>query len=45
MIKKAIIIFKKSTLDDKGVLQMDFNPNITPVDVIKNKKSRIYLKD
>ena len=33
--KEAIVILKKSNLDDKGVLQMDFKPNITPVDVIK----------
>ena len=32
--KEAMIIFKKSNLDDKGVLQMDFKPNITPADVI-----------
>ena len=49
--KETIIIFKSSNLDDKGVLQMDFKtlsrlcPNITPVDVIKNKKSKIYPKD
>ena len=42
--KEAIIIFKKSNLDDKGVLQIDFKPNITPADVIKNQKSKIkYL--
>ena len=38
--KEAIIIFKKSNLDDKGVLSMDFTPNISPIDVIKNIFSR-----
>ena len=38
--KEAMTIFKKSNLDDKGILQMEFHlgrfhPNITPVDVIK----------
>ena len=33
--KVAIIIFKKSNLDNKGVLQMKFNPNINPIDVIE----------
>ena len=33
-----MIIFKKSNLDDKGVLQMDFKPNITPVDAIISQK-------
>ena len=34
--KKAdIFIFKNSDLSDKGVLQMDFGPNISPVEVIK----------
>ena len=33
--KEAVIIFKNSNLDDKGVLKMDFAPNITPIDVIK----------
>ena len=45
--KEAMIIFKKSNLDDKGVLQMEFHlrrfhpkgfhPNITPEDVIKKR--------
>ena len=47
--KEAIIIFKKSNLDDKGVLYMNFKtlskPNITTADVIKNQKSKIYPKD
>ena len=30
-----MIIFKKSNLDDKGVLQMEFHPNLSPIDVIK----------
>ena len=33
--KEAIIIFKKSNLDHKGVLKMKFNPNISPLDLIK----------
>ena len=55
MIKQKLSLFvKKSNLDDKGVLQMDFKtlsktlsfePNITPADVIKNQKSKIYPKD
>ena len=41
--KEAMIIFKNSNLDDKGVLQLDFKtlsfkPNITSVDVIKNQR-------
>ena len=24
---------------------LSFKPNITPVDVIKNQKSKVYLKD
>ena len=52
--KEPMIIFKKSNLDDKGVLSMyfktlsktlSFKPNIAPVDVLKNQKSKIYLKD
>ena len=36
--KEAMIIFKKSNLDNKGVLLMkfiNFKPNISPIDVIK----------
>ena len=41
--KEARIIFKKSNLDDKGVLYIEFKTlsfkqNITPVDVIKNQR-------
>ena len=52
--KEAIIILKKSNLDDKEVLSMEFKtlskslgfkPNISPIDVIKNQKSKIYPKD
>ena len=33
--KEAINIFKNADLDDKAVSKMKFNPNFSPVDVIK----------
>ena len=39
--KEAVIIFKKSNLDNKGVLQMKFNPNISPIDVMK----KVHLEE
>ena len=44
--KEAMIIFKKSNLDDKGVLEIDFKPNITPVDIsLKSAFGGTYFRD
>ena len=32
---KAVSVINKSALEDKGILQMDFGSNKTPVEVIK----------